>query len=167
MFEPVQQSQLIDEDGPQGEAPGVNQAARAFGLPVRLEDALEMFVEVLKGHRAQRVEDVPDLDAPVGMGVSAVVRRDQAGPACSHACRTLAGVRSAATGSHTLATTATLCSFQPYTQPCQPDFVQAASVSIEVWGTTPASRSFLCHTPPRAPNTVLSMATARPEVAHG
>ena len=26
---------------------------------------------------------------------------------------------------------------------------------MEVWGTTPASRSFLCHTPPRALSTVL------------
>ena len=60
----------------------------------------------------------------------------------------LAGVSSAARGIQTRAAVQTRCSFQPYTQPCQPDLVQWASVSIEVCGTTPASRSFLCQTPP-------------------
>ena len=36
---------------------------------------------------------------------------------------------------------------------------------MAVWGTTPCSRPFLCHTPPLARSTVLSMATARPQVA--
>jgi hypothetical protein len=34
--------------------------------------------------------------------------------------------------------------FPAATQPCQPDLVQWASVSMEVWGTTPFSRSVLC-----------------------
>ena len=79
----------------------------------------------------------------------------------------LAGVSSAARGIQTRAAVQTRCSFQPYTQPCQPDLVQWASVSIEVCGTTPASRSFLCQTPPRARNTVLSMAAARAQSAQG
>ena len=38
---------------------------------------------------------------------------------------------------------------------------------MEVWSALPDSRSFLCHTPPRALSTVLSRATARPLLAHG
>jgi hypothetical protein len=38
---------------------------------------------------------------------------------------------------------------------------------MEVCGTRPASRCFLCQTPPLAASTVLSMATARPPSAHG
>ena len=40
-------------------------------------------------------------------------------------------------------------------------------VSIDVCGTFPASRSFLCQTPPLARSTVLSIAAARPQAAHG
>jgi hypothetical protein len=80
---------------------------------------------------------------------------------------TLAGVNSAANGNHTAPTVVTRCNFQPYTQPCHPDFVQCASVSIEVCGTTFASRSFVCHTPPLARSTVLSIAAACPQVSQG
>ena len=45
--------------------------------------------------------------------------------------------------------------------------VQCASVAIAVGGTTPASRSLVCQTPPRARKRVLSIAAARPQVAHG
>ena len=79
----------------------------------------------------------------------------------------LAGVSSAASGIQTAATVTTRWSFQPSTQPCQPDLVQPASVSIEVCGTTPASRCFLCQTPPLACSAVLSIATACPPVAQG
>jgi hypothetical protein len=79
----------------------------------------------------------------------------------------LAGVSATAKGIHIAATVAIRCSFQPYTHPCQPDLVHAASVSIDVCGTTPCSRCFLCHTPPFARSTGLSMEAARPHVAHG
>jgi hypothetical protein len=59
---------------------------------------------------------------------------------------TLAGVKSAAKGIQTAATVVTRCSFHPYTHPCHPDLVQCASVSMEVWGTIPCSRSFWCQT---------------------
>ena len=67
----------------------------------------------------------------------------------------LAAVTTAARGIQTPAAVVTMCSFQPYTQLCQPDLVQDASVSIKVCGTMPASRSFLCQTPPREHKTVL------------
>lgn len=40
-------------------------------------------------------------------------------------------------------------------------------IYLEVWGTTPASLSFLCHTPPSACKAVLAMATALPDLSHG
>ncbi len=76
-------------------------------------------------------------------------------------------VSRAARGIQAAPTAQTRCNFQPYTQPCQPDLVQLASVSIEEWGTTPASRSFLCQTPPLARSTVLSMAAARAYASQG
>ena len=79
----------------------------------------------------------------------------------------LAGVSLAASGIHTSHTVMARCSFHPYTHPCQPRLVQPASVSMEVWGTMPASLSFLCHTPPLACKTVLSRATALPLFSQG
>src|SRR5918994_4298955 len=79
----------------------------------------------------------------------------------------LAGVSLAASGIQTSQTAMARCSFQPYTQPCQPDLVQWASVSIELWGTLPAFLSFLCHTPPFACKTVLSRASALPLLSQG
>src|SRR5262249_61555771 len=55
----------------------------------------------------------------------------------------------------------------PSHQPCHPDLPQGASVSMEVWGTTPASRSFLCQTPPCARTAVLSQAAPWPCCTQG
>jgi hypothetical protein len=44
----------------------------------------------------------------------------------------LAGVSSAASGIQTDPTDTARCSFQPYHQPCHPDFDHPASVSIEL-----------------------------------
>jgi hypothetical protein len=44
----VEQSQLVDEHRPKSEACGVDPALRG-NLPVYIEDALEVFVEVLVG----------------------------------------------------------------------------------------------------------------------
>src|SRR3954469_6752741 len=74
----------------------------------------------------------------------------------------LAGVSLAESGIQTPQPAMARCSFYPYTHPCQPLLVQPASVSMEVWGTMPASLSFLCHTPRFARKVVLSRATALP-----
>src|SRR5215216_3718182 len=79
----------------------------------------------------------------------------------------LAGVSLAQSGIQTSQTVMAKCSFHPYTHPCQPLLVQSASVSMDVWGTTPASLSFLCHTPPFACKVVLSRATALPLLSQG
>ncbi len=55
---------------------------------------------------------------------------------------TSAGVSLAESGIHIPATVMAKCSFHPFTHPCQPDLVQAASVSMEVWGTLPAFSVF-------------------------
>ncbi len=48
------------------------------------------------------------------------------------------------------------------------DFVQPASISMRLCGTTPLSLSFLCQSAPSlARSTVLSMAAARPQCRHG
>src|SRR5262249_56422927 len=59
------------------------------------------------------------------------------------------------------------CTFHPSHQPCHPDLLQCASVSMEVWGTTPASRSFLCQPPPCARTAVLSQAAPWPCCTQG
>src|SRR5919112_2779173 len=79
----------------------------------------------------------------------------------------LAGVSLQQSGIQTSQTQMARCSFHPYTHPCQPDLVQPASVSMELWGTIPASLSFLCHTPPLACKVVLSRATALPLLSQG
>src|SRR4051812_10796300 len=81
MFEAIEQGQLVDEHGAEGEALGAGEAAgrdRAVGV----EDALELAVEVLDGVRAELVEDAADLDAVVGVRVLAPSGGDQeaAGP---------------------------------------------------------------------------------------
>src|SRR5512144_39081 len=57
--------------------------------------------------------------------------------------------------------------FQPYHQPCQPDLLQAASVSMLGGGTRPCARSCLCHTPSRARRAVLSTAAPWPCATQG
>jgi hypothetical protein len=78
-----------------------------------------------------------------------------------------APVSSAATGSHSAPIVTARYSFQPYHQPCQPDLLHPAFVSLELWGMMPGSRCFLCQTPPPVASGVLSHATARPCLAHG
>jgi hypothetical protein len=46
MLEAIQQSELIDEDGSQSEAPGIGQALGGH-LTMTVEDSFEVFVEVL------------------------------------------------------------------------------------------------------------------------
>src|SRR4030095_14287294 len=79
----------------------------------------------------------------------------------------LAAVSSAPRGIQTDPTDTARCSFQPYHQPCHPDFDHPASVSIDVCGISPASLCFLCQTPPLVFKGVLSTATARPWAAQG
>src|SRR5215471_1589456 len=76
VLEAVEQGELIDEDGAEGEAPGAEEAARGHGA-VGVEDALELAVEVLDGEGAELVEDAADLDAVVGVGVGAPAGGDQ------------------------------------------------------------------------------------------
>jgi hypothetical protein len=56
----VEQSQLVDKHRPKSEARGVDPALRG-NLPMYIEDALEMLVEVLVGQSAQLVKDSPNL----------------------------------------------------------------------------------------------------------
>ena len=59
----------------------------------------------------------------------------------------VAPVSSAATGLQRLPTVTAQCRFQPYPQPCQPDWLQPAAGSIDEGGITPCSRWGVCHTP--------------------
>ena len=61
MLEAVEQGELVDEDGAEGEAPGADEAARG-DRAVGVEDALELAVEVLDGAVAEPVEDAADLE---------------------------------------------------------------------------------------------------------
>src|SRR3954454_18498631 len=81
VFEAVEQGELIDEDGAEGEASGADEAT-GWDRAVHVEDALELAVEVLDGVRAQLMEDATDLDAVVGVWVGAPAGGDQeaAGP---------------------------------------------------------------------------------------
>src|SRR5215211_6284625 len=65
---PVEQRQLVDEDRSQGEACGVESSLGGY-RPVRLEEGLEVLVEVLYGHVTQPVQDAPDLHARVGVRI--------------------------------------------------------------------------------------------------
>src|SRR5690348_144673 len=76
MLEAVEQGQLIDEDGAEGEALGADEAPGRHRA-VRVEDALELAVEVLDRERAQLMEDATDLDAVVGVRVGTPAGGDQ------------------------------------------------------------------------------------------
>ena len=76
VLEAVEQGELVEEDGAEGEAAGPGEAARGDGA-VGVEDALELAVEVLDGERAELVEDAADLDAVVGVRVGAPAGGDQ------------------------------------------------------------------------------------------
>src|SRR5918911_4825986 len=76
MFMPVPQRQLVDEDRPQREAPGVGQAFRRY-LPVPIEDPFELFIEILTRSRAQLMEDPPHFDPTLRVRRAPVPRRDQ------------------------------------------------------------------------------------------
>jgi len=113
-----------------------------------------------------RVDDTPGANEGLSSNVSVTVDNANNIGASSWSAR-LAAVSLAASGIQTQLTVQTRCSFQPYIQPCQPDLVQWASVSMLECGTRPASRSFLCHTPPLARRVWLSIATARPSRSQG
>src|SRR5215212_10688803 len=70
VLEAIEQGELMDEDGAEGEASGAHESAgrdRAVGV----EDGLELAVQVLDGVRAELMEDAADLDAVVGVRVAA------------------------------------------------------------------------------------------------
>src|SRR5215210_6999849 len=76
MLEAIEQGQLIDEHGAEGEAPGADEAP-GWDRAVHVEDALELAVEVLDGEGAELVEDAADLDAVVGVRVATTPGGDQ------------------------------------------------------------------------------------------
>jgi hypothetical protein len=68
VLEAIEQCHLVDKDGSQGKALGVAQAL-GRDRTVHPEDPLEVLVEVFDRHRAQLVEDAPDFDAAIGVGI--------------------------------------------------------------------------------------------------
>lgn len=76
VLQAVEQGHLIEEHGAEGEALRTGEAARRHRA-MRVEDALELAVEVLDGDRAQFVKDPADLDASVGMRIGAAAGSDQ------------------------------------------------------------------------------------------
>ena len=76
MLEAVEQGELVQEDGAEGEALGPDKPARRDGA-LDAEDALELAVEVLDRVRAELVEDAADLDAVVGVRIAAPAGGDQ------------------------------------------------------------------------------------------
>src|SRR3954470_13879714 len=72
----MEQGELIDEHGAEGEAAGAHEPAGRDGA-VGVEDALELAVEVLDGVRAELMEDAADLDAVVGVRVATTPGGDQ------------------------------------------------------------------------------------------
>lgn len=76
MLEPIQQGELIDKDGPQGEPLCVDQALGRH-LVVAIEDAFELLIEVLDGCGAQLVEDATHFFPNIGMGIRPILRDDQ------------------------------------------------------------------------------------------
>ena len=72
----VQQSQLVDKHRPKSEARSVGPALGG-NLLMYLEDALEVFVEVLVGQATQFVEDTPNLNPTVGVRVGTAFGGDQ------------------------------------------------------------------------------------------
>ncbi len=75
-LEAIPEGELVDEDGAEDEALGVEQATGGH-LPAAVEDPFELAVEVLDGARAKLMEDPADLDTAVGVRVSAAPRGDQ------------------------------------------------------------------------------------------
>src|SRR5215207_5577960 len=71
VLEPVEEGELVDEHGTEGEAAGGLQAADG-DLGVTAEDRLEVLVEVLNRQRAELVEDAADLHAGVVVRIGAV-----------------------------------------------------------------------------------------------
>src|SRR5215210_3131037 len=72
----VEQSQLVDEHRPKSKARGVDPAL-CGNLLVYIEDALEVFVEVLVGQATQLVKNSPHLYSGIGVRVSATFGGDQ------------------------------------------------------------------------------------------
>src|SRR5207249_1708971 len=76
ILETIQRGQLVDEHGPQGEAAGVDQPLSGH-LTMPVEDAFERLIDVLNRPRAPLVKEAPDFDSVIGMGIGAIVSRDE------------------------------------------------------------------------------------------
>jgi len=76
VLEPIEQGQLIDKDGAERKATGVNQALGRH-LPMSVKDALEMLIEVFDRQRAQLMKDATNFHARVGMRATAILTGDQ------------------------------------------------------------------------------------------
>lgn len=71
MLKAIPQQELIDQNRAKHNAPRIGQA---FGrdLPMAIEHAFELFIEVLNCHRAQFVEDPADLYTRIGMRIPSI-----------------------------------------------------------------------------------------------
>src|SRR5712692_3407366 len=65
----MEQDQLIDEDRSQDEPSGRGQSP-GWHLAMAMKDPLELLVEVLDCPRAQMMEDPPDFDPRIGVGIA-------------------------------------------------------------------------------------------------
>src|SRR5215211_4531274 len=75
VFVPVPQGELINEHCAQGKAAGVDPPLRR-DLAVRVEDALELFVQVFNRPRAQFVQDTTYTDAIIRVRIGATAGRN-------------------------------------------------------------------------------------------
>ena len=80
MLKAIQERQLIEQDGAQGKAASVAQALRRY-LAMTIEDALELLVEILDGHRTQLMKHPPHFDPVAGVRIGTVLRGHQDLPA--------------------------------------------------------------------------------------
>ena len=67
---PIEERQLVDQDGSQDVAPGGQQPARGH-LLLRIKDGFELAVEVLDGGRPELMEDPADFHAGIGVRIPA------------------------------------------------------------------------------------------------
>src|SRR3712207_2441395 len=72
----VEVSHLVDKQRPKSKTGGVDPAPTG-DLPMYIEYALEVFVEVLVGQSAQLVKDAPHLHSGIGVRVSTTFGGDQ------------------------------------------------------------------------------------------
>src|SRR5688500_14103908 len=76
VLEAVEQGDLVQQHGAEGEALGADEAPGRDGA-TGSEDGLELAVEVLDGEGAEFVKDAADLDAVVGVRIPATAGGDQ------------------------------------------------------------------------------------------